>query len=308
MAIKLKQIVARLVWPAGLTLLGVLLHFGQDLLLQGPSSELARLATGSLTYFASAWFLARVIGVALERASTKRQPVPRLLPEMISAALFIAALIATLMLILGYSVSGAVASSGLVLAVLGFAIRNIVADALSGVALGLEGPYRIGDWVSIDGVVEGRIVEIGWRTTRLQTTDSTYWILPNSQIARQKVTNYSAPQRRYRAQVQVVLPHLMPVDQAKRILAEAAASSPLVDTSPAPDARAIAFKPHGIVYAVRYWVSNFSQDSDCRDSVLSQIDSALRQHNVPRVGPCCHWTDGNNKADAPYAMMQEAAG
>src|SRR3546814_10955047 len=57
-----------------------------------------------------------------------------------------------------------------------------------------------GDWVEMENTVKGRIVEIGWRTTRLQTRDQTYMILPNSQIARQRLTNYSAPRRHYRAQ------------------------------------------------------------------------------------------------------------
>src|SRR3546814_8708173 len=99
------------------------------------------------------------------------------------------------MLVLGFSVSGALASSGIVIAVVGFAIRNVVADTLSGVALGLEAPYRIGDWVDIDGVVNGRVVEIGWRTSRLLSRDSTYMIVPNSQIARQKLTNFSADRK-----------------------------------------------------------------------------------------------------------------
>src|SRR5690606_31158932 len=110
-------------------------------------------------------------------------------------ALFLAAAVATVILVFGDSLSGALASSGLFLAVLGFAIRNSLADVLSGIALGVEAPYRIGDWVEIDTTLRGRVVEIGWRTTRLLTPDDTYSILPNSQIARQRLTNYSAPRR-----------------------------------------------------------------------------------------------------------------
>ena len=78
---------------------------------------------------------------------------------------------------------GALAGSSLILAVLGFAIRNVVVGTLSGIALGVEAPYRIGDWVDIEQVARGKVIEIGWRTTRLLTLDSTYMILPNSQIA-----------------------------------------------------------------------------------------------------------------------------
>src|SRR3546814_967254 len=96
--------------------------------------------------------------------------------------------------------SGALAGSGIVVAIVGFALRNVIGDVFSGIALGIEAPYRIGDWVEMENTVKGRIVEIGWRTTRLQTRDQTYMILPNSQIARPRLTNYSAPRRHYRAQ------------------------------------------------------------------------------------------------------------
>src|SRR3546814_13219884 len=97
------------------------------------------------------------------------------------------------MLVLGFSVSGALASSGIVIAVVGFAIRNVVADTLSGVALGLEAPYRIGDWVDIDGVVHGRVVEIGWRTSRRLRRGPPYLIVPNRQTATPTLTNLNPP-------------------------------------------------------------------------------------------------------------------
>lgn len=101
------------------------------------------------------------------------------------------------------------------LAVLGFAIRNVVADTFSGLALGLEAPFRIGDWVSIDGLAQGRVQEIGWRSTRLITRDSTHVILPNSQISRQKITNFSAPRPEYRDHVELTLPVTLPVAEAR---------------------------------------------------------------------------------------------
>ena len=187
----------RLLWPGLATAASIFMFFTYEVAARklGLDQETIRRVAGGFSYFAWAWLAGRVVGLALERSATPRKRVPRLLKELVAAVFFIAALIATIMLFLGQSMSGALASSGLVLAVLGFAIRNVVADAFSGIALGLDAPYRIGDWVDIDGDIKGRITEIGWRTTRLQTRDSTYMILPNSQIARQRLTNYSAPRR-----------------------------------------------------------------------------------------------------------------
>ena len=125
------------------------------------------------------------------------------------------------------------------------------------------------------------MVEIGWRTTRLLTRDDTYMILPNSQIARQRLTNYSAPRRHYRSQVQIVLDHGIPVAEARALLSEAAARPRAIMASPAPDARVTAYEPEGIRYAVRYWVPSFAEDVDCRDAVLSAVDAGLRKRRLP---------------------------
>lgn len=244
-------------------------------------ADAIRLLSGAASYFSSAWLGGRLIALALERSGSKRRRVPKLLIELTSAALFIAAGIATIMLVLGQSLSGALAGSGIILAIIGFAIRNVLADVLSGVAVGIEAPYRIGDWVAIDDTIRGRVIEIGWRTTRLLTRDDTYMILPNSQIARQKLTNYSAPRRQYRGKVEVMLNHTISVFEAKALLAAAAAKPPIIVASPRPDVRVASYNADGIRYLVRFWVPTFADDIDCRDAVLTEIDAALRRRDLP---------------------------
>lgn len=275
----------RIAWPAAFFAAGVALFVSYEEAVKALRLDLdlsvIRVLSGGLCYFAAAWLAARLVGTALERMARSRRRVPRLLQEILAATFFFVALVATIMLILGHSVSGALASSGILIAVVGFAIRNVVADTLSGIALGLEAPYRIGDWVDIDGVINGKVIEIGWRTSRLLSRDSTYMIVPNSQIARQKLTNFSAPRQHYRAQLQITLNHRVDAASAKQMLVTAARRSELILSEPAPDARVLSYDAEGIVYAVRYWVPSFANEVDCRDSVLSEIDAELRGSMVP---------------------------
>ncbi|HLT76653.1 MAG TPA: mechanosensitive ion channel family protein [Ferrovibrio sp.] len=276
--------VRRIIWPAITTAASICIYLlhqqAFDALNLGVDAKAVRGISGAASYFAAAWLGGRLIGIALERVGSNRRRVPKLLQELVSVALFVAAAIATIILVFGHSVTGALAGSGLVLAILGFAIRNALADVLSGIALGLEAPYRIGDWVEIDSTIRGRIVEIGWRTTRLLSRDDTYTILPNSQIARQRLTNYSAPRRHYRTKVQILLNHDVPVATAKALLAEAAARPSIILTTPAPDVRVISYDADGIRYAVRFWVPSFAEDVDCRDAVLTAIDAAIRERGL----------------------------
>ncbi|MEX0692820.1 MAG: mechanosensitive ion channel family protein [Rhodospirillales bacterium] len=280
-----KQHAVRLVWPTILMIVSLgLVIFHTELTDFFGHSETLFLGTTALTYFVAAWLASRLLALVLNQAAVHRRPYPRLLKDLIAALLFTVAFVASVALFMGQGTVGALAGSGLVLAMLGFAIRNVVADTLSGIALGVEGPFRIGDWIDIDGLAHGRVIEIGWRTTRILTKDATYMILPNSQIARQRIINYSAPKPQYRAQISITLDHSMPIGKARGIMLEAVQQAELIQQDPAPDVRVLAYEEGGITYAVRYWLSRFDRDVDCRDEVYSLVDEALRRAGM--IAPC----------------------
>lgn len=231
-------------------------------------------------YYSGAWLMARIAAAALTKNRDGRRRAPKLLGELIGAALFTAATIATVAMLLGQSAGGALASSGLIIAILGFAIRNVLADVLAGIALGLEAPFRIGDWIEIDGSIRGRVIEIGWRTTRLLTRSDIYMILPNSQISRQKLTNYSAPRKQYRATVEIVLSYDIAIARGKELLVAAAASSGIFKGVPKPDVRAVSYDAAGVRYDVRYWVPSFVDEVDFRDAILVAVDAAIREQGI----------------------------
>ncbi|MBX6372781.1 MAG: mechanosensitive ion channel family protein [Acetobacteraceae bacterium] len=179
------------------------------------------------------------------------------------------------------SVLGAAATSGVIVAVLGFSLRGVMTDVFAGIAFGLERTYRIGDWIELESGLAGRVVEINWRATRIETRDKVQVVTPNGRIAQQRVTNYSAPRPQYRQQLRITLDHALPAEEAKRLLAEAAATAPGILAEPPPDARLVAYEPDGLVYVVRYWVPSFVQEIECRDAVLATVDGVLRRRAVP---------------------------
>lgn len=273
-----KQNLRRLVWPVVLMIVAVGLLFNRPTLAGlFENGSMVVIAITGLSYFAAAWLLSRILALVLDQTPIRKRRYPRLLKDLIAAILFFVAFAATVALFMGQGAVGALAGSGLIIAMLGFAIRNVVADTLSGIALGIEGPFRIGDWIDIDGLARGKVIEIGWRTTRILTRDSAYTILPNSQIARQRITNYSAPKPQYRAQIAITLDHTLPISAARELMREAVKKAELIQQDPPPDVRVRSYDEGGITYSVRYWLSRFERDVDCRDEVYGLIDDALRR-------------------------------
>ena len=107
---------------------------------------------------------------------------------------------AVLLLILFLVISGVfkldlttiLVSSAVFSAVIGLALQDILGNVISGVALHVERPFRVGDWVEVADQT-GEVVEMSWRATRIRTMENNYVVIPNSNIAKDRIINYKAP-------------------------------------------------------------------------------------------------------------------
>ncbi|WP_454289693.1 mechanosensitive ion channel family protein [Rhizobium arsenicireducens] len=295
---------SRVVWPIiviipALAIQGV--HVSSH---QSVQPEWTEKASICVILFAGAILFSRLLSIFFDRRLTKNRR-PKLLRELTGSLAFLAAAIGSASVLFGDFANGILAGSGLIIAIIGFAMRNVVADILTGIAFGLEAPFRIGDWVDFGGTTKGQIVEIGWRSTRLLTRDATYMILPNSQVARQQLTNYSAPRRHYRTQVTIMLEHDVEVSSAKAILLRGALAAGTIGSDPPPDVRLVALSLDGAAYVVRFWVPNFAEDMDCRDRVLVSIASALSEAAIRLPGQCAETRRSRTTRNSPLEQGNE---
>ena len=157
-------------------------------------------------------------------------------------------------------VAGFLTTSGIIIAVIGFALRNLISDVFTGIALGLERPLKIGDWIEFDQGEPGRIVEINWRASRLVTADEISVVVPNSQLATAAFRNYSTPQKYWRDKFDIVLPYDVTYRQAERILLSAVAQVPDSANIPRkPDVLIGDYLERGTTWRLRYWVPDYSR-------------------------------------------------
>lgn len=236
-------------------------------------------ACGGITmWLALAWLIARGCDLLLYRVwrpSGAGAAYPRLLSDLLHAGFFIAAALAIPFAVFGYPAAGLVAVSSVTIAVLGFGLRNVIGDLFSGIALGIDQPYRTGDWIETTGGSAGRVTEIGWRTTRLLDRNGFIIVLPNGLIAGHRINNYGDGQRDYRTSIRIPLDPLLPAARAKRILLSGAMDAGRDIPGLAPDVLAVDFADGAAIYLVRFRVPDFGQENACRDAVACRIGNAL---------------------------------
>jgi small-conductance mechanosensitive channel/CRP-like cAMP-binding protein len=247
-------------------------------------------ASGIWLWLALAWLAARCLDVMLHRVaqvSRGGMPYPRLLSDLLRAALFAAAAITILLLVFDQPAAGLITVSSVVIAVIGFALRNVISDLFSGIALGIDHPYRIGDWIETTQGSAGRVSEITWRTTRLTDRNGFVIVVPNGVVAGQRLINYSGGERDYRVALRVPLDPALAVSRAKRILLSGALDAGRLIPDMVPDVLLSEYGDAAAIYLVRFRVPDFGREAGCRDVVASRVLHALHcaGQTIQRTGP-----------------------
>jgi len=236
--------------------------------------------TGTAFFVILGVFLSRIVRVFVLDVMVERRmgmPPPKLLSDILNWLIYFSVFVMMLHYVFGRGVSGLVATSGVMVAVIGFALKNMITNIFSGLVLNIEQPYRIGDWLEIDiptrhnRLLTGKVTQITVRSTRLITLAGETVVVPNGKMAESSILNFSAPERRYRAQVLVSFDQSMPAERIERILLSAVKSAEGVLDSPAPDVMLREFTDCGAVWAARYWVEDFSRDVPVMSMVQKKI-------------------------------------
>ena len=205
--------------------------------------------------------------------SRRKPPLPRLLTDLVAVLIWIAAGFAIAGLMFAVPLAGILTTSGVAVAVLGFALRDILASLFAGIALNLERPYRIGDWLEVGPEATGRVTEVGWLTTRLLTLDNVALVVPNAQLATRGFSNYDhGAGTAWRDHVAITLGYEVSPARARRILLAAAASVAVANASARkPDAKIVACGEHGVVWHLRYWIGSYAKSVEIRHDVHAAV-------------------------------------
>ncbi|MCO8309088.1 mechanosensitive ion channel family protein [Pseudomonas mandelii] len=196
----------------------------------------------------------------------------RLLQDLLGAVIFLIAVIAALAYVLELPVKGVLATSGALAIIVGLALQSTLSDVFSGIVLNTTKPYQLDDWISIDGT-EGRVTDIDWRATRLQTAQGSMAVIPNSLAAKAKIINFSRPSDIFGVSISLqVSPHARPqtvIDALERAMQ----GCRFLLNKPAPS---VSLKSSGSA-GVEYEISGFVVSMDQKRMVRNQLfDLAFR--------------------------------
>lgn len=134
----------------------------------------------------------------------------------------------------------------------GFGLRNIADNFVSGLIILLERPVKVGDRVTIDET-SGTVASIRARSTTVRTNDRIEVIIPNSRFISASVINWSHSDNRVRFRIPVGVHYQSDVFEVREVLEEAALEHEDVLRDPAPSAKFVAFGDSSLNFEVWVW-------------------------------------------------------
>ncbi len=182
--------------------------------------------------------------------------VPNVIRRFLLLIIYIMVIFGIVAFVFDQKLTSLLATSGVFAMIIGLAIQMNISNIFSGIAINIERPFRIGDWVKIQEYPEGKVVDINWRTTRIQTRDDTTLSIPNYKASESPVENFSFPNPGYWQYVTVHVDAIHPPERVKKILLDAALSSKFVSKDPAPFTRFLGLTS-GITKLSESWAANY---------------------------------------------------
>ena len=194
----------------------------------------------------------------------------------------------------GLNPAEVVATGAVVSAVVALSLQSTLGNILGGIALQLDGSVHVGDWVQLEGGKQGRVTQVRWRHTVVETRDWDTIIVPNATLLSSNIhilgrrEGASAPHRQW---VYFNVDHRYAPAEVVEVVTLALRRSALENVALDPEPSVICLdlaherRQSFSLYAVRYWLTDLAQDDPTSSLVRGRVQAALTRAGIPLALP-----------------------
>ena len=259
-------------------------------------------------YVVASIALVRLGGFTLFRVllPLARVRTPRIVEDLVITIAY-AVLAVAYLRAAGVELTGILATSAVVTAVLAFAMQDTLGNILGGLALQLDNSISIGDWVRVDSVT-GRVADIRWRSTLVETRDWETVLIPNSLLMKARVTVLGRPMRgalQCRRWVRFSIDPGVPPSRIIAIAENAIKESEIecVSHEPGPNCVLLDFENGNLLYGLRYFLSDIERDDPTDSQVRVHLFTAFQRMGI-RIAEPQHTEHSINEDESQLKARQ----
>ncbi|MBN1807484.1 MAG: mechanosensitive ion channel family protein [Planctomycetes bacterium] len=180
----------------------------------------------------------------------------------------------------GVKITALLGAAGIASLAVAFAAQETLANIIAGVAIIADQPFRVGDRIELaDGRI-GDVKDIGLRSTKILSFDSTLLIVPNSEIIKSPVVNHSYPDSRVKIRHPLGVAYGTDIDKARKIIFDVLAGIDIVLNDPRPAVFFTDFGDSSLNLLVVFWIEDYNDRFLVIDRFNSGVDTAFRENGV----------------------------
>jgi len=233
------------------------------------------------------WLLARFVKTVLEVEVFARFNLPRGVPTAILTTLnYIIIITGTIIAFssLGVSPQQFALIFGALGVGIGFGLRNIIANFVSGIIMVFERPVQIGDVIEVDKTM-GSVQSIGARSSTVKTFDGSEVIIPNADFIAKEIINWTLSDERRRKVVEFKVDLDNDIDEILSIMKDVATSHPDVLSDPEPLATLKSFGEYYLEFKLYFWLSDnlITAQSDVNIKIYRTLREAGIKMPIPKT-------------------------
>ncbi|MEE9326986.1 MAG: mechanosensitive ion channel domain-containing protein [Cocleimonas sp.] len=198
--------------------------------------------------------------------------IPGLFKAVFTIMVFVIPII-LLLNIWGVEVGNFAKYASLAAAATAFALQDALSSITKGFLLVLDKPFAVGDWIEVNGV-RGKVLDISWRSTRIQVSGRDIVVIPNLIISDNSVYNYTAVDISYRDSVEIGFSYGDSPNKVKQVMFDILQDCPGILQDPSPEIITLSYGDFSINYTIFFHVklyAGFLEQRRIRDDVLSRI-------------------------------------
>lgn len=181
--------------------------------------------------------------------------------------------------ILGFNISVLIAGSAALLVGIGLGLQNLFSDFISGIILLVDSSVKVNDIIEVNGLV-CKVQEINLRTTMVLTRDDKYIILPNSDLTRNQLINWTHSDITSRFEVKIGVDYSSDVALVMKILKNAVVNQEGVLKIPEPFIRFSDYGESSLNFSIFFWSQEVFRVENIMSAIRVKIFQLFKENNI----------------------------
>lgn len=189
--------------------------------------------------------------------------------------------LAVVLSILKIDVTGIVAGLGIAGLALALAMQDTLTNMVSSIYIMVDKKYKVGDRIVLASGESCDVLDIGLRATRLYSVaDHTVITLPNNEMAKMKIVNWSEPDQRIKLNLPIDVAYTSDVEKVRAILLDIAGKQLNVLKDPASRVFFTSFEQSSLRLNLIVWVDDFANMGTVRDGLNAEIKKRFEKEDI----------------------------